>query len=301
MNLSSRRGGWIHSALSPLIALNLVLTLASCQHFHGAHVASGAKSDQSAANALIRDCMECPSMVIVPAGRFLMGSRPGEPDRYRDEGPIHWVEIARPIAVGKYEVTFAEWDACVADGVCASVDDEGRRRDRRPVINVSFEQALGYTQWLTGKSGQSYRLLSEAEWEYAARAGTQAARMEPTCDYANVYDRTGDARYKFNKPSFACDDGFAETAPVGSFKPNAFGLYDLQGNVWEWVEDCFNESYDDAPDDGSAWHAGDCSLRVLRGGGWDNGPRTIRFAQRYRNGVAERNDGLGFRVAKSLP
>jgi formylglycine-generating enzyme required for sulfatase activity len=214
------------------------------------------------------------------------------------------VTIARSFAAGRFEVTFAEWDACVADRACEAMNDDGWGRGRRPVINVSYELAITYTAWLSASSGKQYRLLSEAEWEYAARAGSDGPRVpdsDEICHYANVFDQSGKATFGFNHPSFACDDGFAASAPVGSFEPNAFGLHDMLGNVWEWVEDCFSDTYDGAPTDGSAWHAGDCSLRVLRGGGWDNGPRTIRFAQRYRNAVSERNDGLGFRVARDLP
>ena len=134
---------------------------------------------KAAATTAIRDCSECPELLVVPAGQFLMGSPPGERDRDDDEGPQHTVAIRRPFAVGKYEVTFDEWDACVAGGGCAAGADDGWGRGRRPVIHLSYEQAIGYTEWLSKKTGKTYRLLSEAEWEYAALAGSEAAGQVP--------------------------------------------------------------------------------------------------------------------------
>jgi formylglycine-generating enzyme required for sulfatase activity len=178
----------------------------------------------------------------VPNGLAAGRARPG-----RHEGPQHTVTIARPFAAGKYEVTLDEWDACVAGGGCARAADGGLGRGRRPVIRVSYEQAIGYTEWLSKKTGKPYRLLSEAEWEYAARAGSQAARFwgavaNRPCEFENG----ADAALERQKPEgwkdewglHACDDGQARTAPVGAFKPNAFGLHDMLGNLSEWVEDC---------------------------------------------------------------
>ncbi len=242
-----------------------------------------------------QDCDVCPAMVVVPAGKFVMGSPPSEPGRRDDEGPPHTVAIAQPFAVGKFEVTFDEWDACVADRQCGAAKDEGWGRGRRPVINVSWEQAVGYTEWLSDKTGKKYRLLSEAEREYSAWAGTTTVRFwgdsaGRACIFANV-----------NDSSFGCNDGFEYTAPVGSFKPNAFGLYDMLGNVWEWVADCYNKTYDGAPTDGSAWSMGDCSLRVLRGGSWFYPPPDVRSASRNRSAPSGRGFIVGFRVARTLP
>jgi formylglycine-generating enzyme required for sulfatase activity len=258
------------------------------------------------AGTLIRECPQCPEMVVVPSGQFIMGSPPSETGRQDDEGPPHLVTIAKPFAVGKYEVTFREWEACVADRACAQAKDEGYGRDRRPVIHVNYEQAVGYAEWLSEKTGRKYRLLSEAEWEYAARAGSDKARFwgsgtDRACQFANVYDTTGKAKREYPWENFGCDDGYAVTAPAGSFKPNAFGLYDMLGNVSEWVEDCWNQSYAGAPADGRVWASGDCSRRVSRGGSWYSTPALVRSAKRDRYEPSARNDNLGFRVARTLP
>ena len=239
-----------------------------------------------------RDCPECPEMVVVPAGSFLMGSPSHEAGRDDDEGPRHRVTIARPFAVGKYEVTFAEWDACVADGGCGGdrPDDEGWGRGRRPVVNVSWDDAKAYVRWLNRKTGKQYRLPSEAEWEYAARAGT-------TTRY-NWGDDIG--RNRANCDGCGSRWDRKQTAPAGSFPANVFGLHDVHGNVWEWVEDCRNVNYQGAPSDGSARMSGDCSSRVLRGGSWFNEPRYLRSALRGRGRTGNRSYGLGFRVARTL-
>ena len=210
------------------------------------------------AGAVFRDCPECPEMVVVPAGEFMMGSPPSEEGRGDDEGPVHRVTIAEPFAVGKYEVTFDEWDACVSGGGCGGHRPDSKDRGRQPVAEVSWEDAQAYVAWLSRKTGEAYRLLSEAEWEYAARAGT-TTRYHWGDDIgrnrANCYDDS-------------CGDSWDYTAPVGSFAANAFGLHDVHGNVWEWVEDCWNGNYAGAPSDGSAWESGNCDGRVLRGGSW---------------------------------
>ena len=244
------------------------------------------------AGAVFRDCPECPEMVVVPAGEFMMGSPPSEEDRRDSEGPVHRVTIAEPFAAGKYEVTFEEWDACVGGGGCGGYrpDDEGWGRGSRPVINVSWEDAQAYAAWLSGKTGENYRLLSEAEWEYAARAGT-------TTRY-HWGDDIG--RNRANCDDDVCGDSWDYTAPVGSFAANGFGLHDVHGNVWEWVEDCWNDSYAGAPTDGSAWESGNCDLRVLRGGSWHGVPRDLRAAYRFWGGTGIRLGIIGFRVARTL-
>ena len=244
-----------------------------------------------------RDCDRCPLMVTVPAGTFVMGSPASEEGRYEGEGPRRLVTIDAPFAVGVYEVTFDEWEACRRDGGCPGdrPDDEDWGRGRRPVINVSWNEAQAYVRWLSRQTGQRYRLLSEAEWEYVARAGTETARYwgesaSGQCRYANGHD-----------PSAPCPDGYEYTAPVGSFAPNAFGLHDVLGNVLEWTEDCWNDSYAGAPTTGSAWQSGDCSRRPLRGGSWNSSPRgLLRSAVRGGNSTGFRGVGLGFRVARTL-
>jgi len=245
-------------------------------------------------------------MVEIPAGTFTMGSPAGDPESRPYENPEHMVRLESPVAVGMYEVTFEEWDACAGAGGCGDrlPDDFGWGRGRRPVIDVSWEDAQAYVQWLSREAGEPYRLLTEAEWEYAARGGTRTARFwgpseSEQCRHGNGYDRAGEAEDLAWSPA-DCSDGFARTAPVGSFQPNAFGLYDMLGNVWELTEDCWNGDYHGAPADGSAWRSGDCSIRVLRGGSWWNAPWYLRSASRYAGTVAYRNYSIGFRVARAV-
>ena len=239
--------------------------------------------------SIFRDCDQCPEMVVVPAGRFRMGDLAGDgKDRER---PVHDVKIAEPFAVGKYEVTFAEWDACVAGGGCThQPNDRGWGRGTRPVINVSWDDAQEYVRWLSRETGRTYRLLSEAEWEYVARAGS-------TTKYP-WGDDIGTNKANCDGCGSRWDD--KRTAPVGSFEPNAFGLFDTAGNVWEWVEDCWNENYNGAPGDGSAWTSRNCNRPVLRGGSWGDYPWGIRSANRNRNDAGIRDNYLGFRVARTL-
>lgn len=252
-----------------------------------------------------RDCPECPVMVVVPAGRYAMPMPPIDQGRPYDEGENRLVIITEPFAVGKFEVTFDEWDACVRDGKCAAANDEGWGRDKRPVVNISWTEADRYIRWLAKKTGKPYRLPTEAEWEYAARAGAGRARFfgikpEDVCDYANVYDKTAEKSLEFGMDALPCDDGFDVTAPVGSFKPNAFGLYDMLGNVWEWTEDCQAVLWRNAPSDASARVKGKCSERAYRGGSWlSHPPRYIQVGDRYRFLGARYND-LGFRVTRGL-
>ena len=242
-----------------------------------------------------RDCEEgwCPWMVVVTAGEYMMGSPEGEEGRYDNEGPRHEVRIGKPFAVGKYEVTFAEWDACVARGGCGGYrpNDQGWGRGDRPVMNVSWEDAKLYVRWLSRKTGKTYRMLSEAEWEYVARAGTTAAYTREV--------ETGENRANCRGCGSEWDG--RETAPVGSFSANGFGLHDMHGNVWEWVEDCWHEDYKGAPSEGEAWTSGgECGKRVLRGGSWHVRPRFLRSALRFRFSAGLRNCSVGFRIARTL-
>ena len=255
-----------------------------------------------------RDCPKCPQMVVVPAGRFVMGSPDDEKGRFADEGPQHEVSIRIAIAVAKFEVRFDEWALCVQDGVCWALPDAGFGRGARPVILVSWEEAKAYAAWLSKTSGKTYRLLSEAEWEYAARAGTRTARFwgenpDQACAYANVADETEKAQGGniVSRTRHNCSDGYPYTAPVGSFRPNGFGLYDVIGNVWEWTEDCYHETYRGAPADGSVWNDDQCSGYVLRGGGLYGDPQGARSAFRVGDIPGFRGDDLGFRVARTLP
>ena len=259
--------------------------------------------------ASFRDCDVCPEMVVVPPGSFAMGSPADEKDRLDDEGPARVVTISRPFAVGKFEVSFQEWSACVKGGGCKNGDGKRWDSDAHPVNQISWDSAVAYADWLGEKTGKRYRLLTEAEWEYVARAGTETSRYwgnsdGRACEFANVINKATKDKYdkKNNGILFDCDDGFIETSPPGKFKPNGFGLYDMLGNVWEWVQDCYSENgFREAPTDGSAhvWQQG-CDKRVVRGGSWDDGPRFVRSASRYRGAPSTRYFILGFRVARTL-
>jgi formylglycine-generating enzyme required for sulfatase activity len=232
----------------------------------------------------LRDCEECPEMVVIPAGEFDMGSN----DTIMEK-PIHRVAIRRPIAIGRREITFAEWDQCVAAGACKyRPDDRGWGRGDRPLIDVSWDDAKLFLNWLSQKTGQRYRLPTEAEWEYAARAGT-TSRYWWGRDAGNGLA---------NCDGCGAPGGGLMTTPAGSFRPNAFGLYDTAGNVAEWVEDCWNDSYRGAPKDGSAWTTGQCRLRVLRGGSFGNSATAIRSAARFRYDQDVRYFANGFRPAR---
>jgi formylglycine-generating enzyme required for sulfatase activity len=241
--------------------------------------------------ASFRECAkDCPEMIVIPPGEFVMGSPESEKDRYDNEGPQHRVTIPRRFAVSKFDVTFADWDACAAVGGCPPADDTGRGRGGNPVINVSWDEAKLYVAWLSRITGQSYRLLSEAEWEYAARGGTTTAYF------------WGDELGKGNATCFGCGSEWENLgpAPVGSFKPNPFGLYEVLGNVWQWVEDCKHPNYTGAPTDGSVWSGGNCTFHVIRGGAWNYYYQAVRSAFHFWYQTHYRNDGLSFRIARTL-
>ena len=233
---------------------------------------------------VFRDCDTCPEMVVIPAGTFQLGVPASEEGGDVNETPQHPVTVSS-FALGATEVTFDEWAACVRGGGCGGYrpDDEGWGRGARPVIRVSWFDAWEYVWWLSRETGESYRLPSESEWEYAARAGTT------TPFHTGRTISKGQANY---------DRG--QTTPVRTFAPNAFGLYDVHGNVWEWTEDCWNGSYRGAPADGSPWGAGDCGRRVFRGGSWHYVPRLLRSAARSSYFTGFRFDSAGFRVARTL-
>ena len=257
-----------------------------------------------------RDCAHCPEMVVIPSGTFNMGSPTGEAGRQSDEGPQHRVNI-RSIAVSKHEITFDQWSACVVGGGCTSnpnPDDGGWGRGDMPVINVSWNDVKSYVTWMNGRvGGNRYRLLSEAEWEFAARAGSTSQYFwgdvpGAGCAFANGTDQTTlwrtpqTGRWTISQ----CDDGASFTAKVGTYRANAFGLFDMTGNVWEWTQDCYHPSYTGAPTDGSAWTIGNCSLRINRGGSWLNAPPFLRSAFRGRGDPSFSSALLGFRLARTL-
>jgi formylglycine-generating enzyme required for sulfatase activity len=238
-----------------------------------------------------RECARaCSEMIVIPAGTFMMGSSAREPGRLDNEAPQHQVTIVRPFAISKYELTFEDWDTCAGFGDCdPEISDSGWGRGSHPVINLTWEDAQRYVHWLSRLTGKPYRLLSEAEYEYAARAGTSTA-------YPWGND-IGTNRANCQACGSKWDN--MQPAPVGSFAPNAFGLYDMVGNVSEWVEDCYHTNYVGAPADGSAW-VSDCRRRVIRGGSWSNNPQNLRVASRTGSTTDLRVSTLGFRIARTL-
>ena len=229
-------------------------TTAERQCACGAHWAQE-KAAAKAAGSEFKECaVACPLMVVIPPGKFAMGSPDDEVDRTKGEGPRHEVTITRAFGVSKSEVTFEQWDVCVAAAACPHAVD-GWGRGTMPVIDVSWDGAKRYVTWLSRVTGKEYRLITEAEWEYAARAGTSTRYSwgdEPGIGHANCN---------------GCGSAWIlQTAPVGSFQPNAFGLLDMQGNVWEWVEDVWHDGFEGAPVDGTAWlEGGDANFGVVRG------------------------------------
>jgi formylglycine-generating enzyme required for sulfatase activity len=288
----------------------------------------------------LRDRPGLPAMVRIPAGTFTMGVPPRENRREKVpkewaawSSPLRTVDIARPFWLGRYPVTRGQFATFIAETGHAmpdeawtyEPDDKGKwnyepRKDRgwrnpgfaqtddHPVVCVSHEDAEAYVAWLRELTGKEYRLPSEAEWEYACRAGTTTARFwgdgrEEAGRYAKVADRSLMALMKAEfdpERYFDGDSGIPFTAPVGSFRSNPFGLYDMLGNVWEWTADCWNETLKDIPLDGTARTTGDCRLRVVRGGSWDNDPRSVRAGYRIRSDTGNRNTDAGFRVARTL-
>jgi formylglycine-generating enzyme required for sulfatase activity len=253
-------------------------------------VASLGSTSGGALSSTGKACADCPEMVLIPAGSFRMGDLNGGGDD--DEKPVHRVDVAA-FGLGKFEVTFAQYDAFARATNRALPNDGGWGRGSRPVINVSWDDAQAYVKWLSSKTGTAFRLPTEAEWEYAARAGT-------TTKYS-----WGNEIGRNNAVCNGCGsqwDG-KQTAPVGQFRANAFGLYDMHGNVWEWTEDCYNGSYQGAPSTGAAWTSGNCTYRVLRGGSWLwlYKAATLRAASRLSNIPAGWNSsGNGLRVAQDL-
>jgi len=284
-----------------------------------------------AAGDIIWDCDECPELVVIPPGSFMMGTpiSSREVDLSRGEGPQVEINIAYAFAVGRFEVTHGQFKSFVRatnsqpKSLCrvwsdqrGFINDPGanwrdrkqpkRLRDEHPVGCVSWNDAKAYVAWLAQITNKHYRLLSEAEWEYAARAGTTTSRFwgdaaSGACEWANTFDLDGAMEYPFPWFPTTCRDGFADLAPVGQFKPNAFGLYDMIGNVWEWTEDCWAATHIGRPKDGSAWiWKPGCTRHTTRGGGWLSAPERNRIAWPGRDPSDMRNTQFGFRVARDL-
>lgn len=262
------------------VSLLLGLALLSFAVFAGAD--RPVKTSSPKAGSVLQDCSYCPEMVVLPAGSFAMGSSAAEAGRSDDEGPQHQIKLIRPFAIGKTEVTQVQWVALMRGNPSYFANCGADC----PVEGVSWHDVQEYLSKLNAKTGKHYRLPSEAEWEYACRAESGQA-------YCGSDDVGRIAWYEAN--------GARKTHPVAGKQANARGLYDMSGNVWEWVEDCWNASYDGAPTDGSARTGGDCSLRVLRGGAWFSRPDLVRSAKRLKLPADDRNGVAGFRVVRTLP
>jgi formylglycine-generating enzyme required for sulfatase activity len=280
-----------------------------------------------------RECADCPEMVVVPAGSFTMGSPKDEGGRNDNEGPQHVVTIARPFAVGKLHVTVDQFAAFARDSLheakvagCVTYAEGGKEEERsdrswgntgfpqesgHPVVCLDWEDAKAYVGWLVKKTGKPYRLLTEAEWEYAARGRTAPGAhprfwfgndVKDLCRHGNGLDKTAGYTIPGAKDLSQlapCDDGYAYTAPAGHYAPNAFGLYDMAGNALQWTEDCLSDDYKGAPTNGSAFQTGFCGFgHVIRGGSWNDNPRRLRAAQREwaRGPIVT----VGFRVARAI-
>ncbi len=232
------------------------------------------------------DCKTCPIVIGLPAGVYTMGSNSSDPT----EQPAFRVTISQPFAIGKYEVTIGQWSACVDAGACPRVTSDTERPANGPVRDVSWDDVHLYLAWLSKVSGKAYRLPTEAEWEYAARGGTS------TRYWWGQQMATGKSNCK------ECGEPWQAEAPakVGSFERNPFGLYDMNGSVWEWVSDCWHSSYQRAPSDGRSWEEPDCRVRVLRGGSWREGASYMPSSTRFKYDASVRQSQNGFRVARDV-
>ena len=229
------------------------------------------------AGDVFQDCNDCPKMVVIPPGSFIMGSPPNEPMRQSNEGPQRRVTMRNVFAVGMFEVTQREWKALMSN------NPSHFKGSDKPVEVVSWNDTQAYLKTLSRKTGKNYRLLTEAEWEYVARAGTTTSHF--------TGDRISKSQARFNSSG---------TVPVGSFAANSFGVHDMIGNVWEWVEDCYRDSYQGAPIDGSALISGSCNSRVIRGSAWYLSPGSLRSAHRAGIYLDSWSHVIGFRVARSM-
>ena len=289
-----------------------------------------------APGAVFRDCPACPDMVVVPPGEYksLQGGWVERIIPIPGENPYRVVSISYALAIGRFEITRGQFAAFLhatdykpgtrkncfyvtRDKRNWTGDDKSKnlwapgfaQTDEHPVVCISWHDAKACADWIARESGKHYRLLSEAEWDYAARAGTDMYRrwwgdsVFDACRYANVWDQTFQRSFRSLGEAYGglgCSDGYVYTAPVGKFAENRFGLFDMIGNVAEWVEDCMNLTLEGAPADGSAWHAGNCALRILRGGSWESGASEARSALRSFRLATYRSNNLGFRVARTL-
>lgn len=269
-----------------------------------------ARADKDlAAGHVFKDCPACPEMVVLPAGSFVMGAPDDEVGRQPDEGPLHKVTFDTPFAVSRFHITVEEWAAYARDAGVVLKDGDTRpgrecvagkprypQTPRHPAVCVDFDDAKSYIEWLSRRTGKPYGMLSEAQWEYAARAGSSGPFPFP-------FDEPGVYTIHRHANTYGEEDGFSHVAPVGRFPPNAFGLYDMHGNVHEWLADCFHRDYLGAPGDGSAWlseNEGQCDYRQIRGNDWIEPPIFSRSGNRNNREPYVRGDWIGFRIVLPL-
>ncbi|MBK5304632.1 MULTISPECIES: dihydropyoverdine dehydrogenase [Gammaproteobacteria] len=255
---------------------------------------------------IFKDCKDCPEMVVLPTGTFTMGTPDNEVGREPDEGPLHPVTFAKPLAISRFQVLAGEWDAYLRDSGYVMPDGDTRpgreckagvpryeRTARHPAVCMDFPEVNAYVAWLSKKTGKHYRLVSESLREYAARAGNSGPFPFP-------FDEGKEYSIAKHANTYGAADGYNFTSPAGSFPANAFGVYDMHGNVYEWTADCYNENYTGAPSDGSAWLTGDCKARRIRGNDWGEAPVFSRSGNRNATYPDTRGDWIGFRVARDL-
>ena len=323
--MSARKNVPFSTKIFRLLSTVLLLALSNSPLF--AQLPAPVRNDvqQLRPGTVFRDCAACPEMVVVPPGSVTPGASSETAAQKGLEDPPHTVGIRRAIGVGKYEVTKGQYARFVQDSGHAPdsgcfvwngsryLQDASRdwrnpgfaQQDNEPVVCVNWNDAKAYSEWLTKRTGEGYRLPTEEEWEYAARAGSQGSRPwgdkpQRACRYANVADASakrgvaGTVKWKFHE----CDDRHAHTAPVGSYPPNAFGLYDMLGNAWEWTEDCWSDENGGVTFDDPDWLNNVCSQRVLRGGGWVDSPAFVSYDFRFFIGSRDRDYYAGFRVVR---
>ena len=263
-------------------------------------------SEPAQPGKVFKDCKDCPEMVVLPTGTFTMGTPDNEVGREPDEGPLHPVTFAKPLAISRFQVLVGEWDAYLRDTGYVMPDGDTRpgreckagvpryeRTAKHPAVCMDFPEANAYVEWLSKKSGKTYRLVSESLREYAARAGSSGPFPFP-------FDEGKEYSIAKHANTYGAADGYNFTAPAGSFPANAFGVYDMHGNIYEWTADCYNENYLGAPSDGSAWLTGDCKVRRIRGNDWGEAPVFSRSGNRNATYTDTRGDWIGFRVARDL-
>jgi len=269
-------------------------------------IAAHADSAEPEPGSVFKDCNDCPELVVLPAGTFTMGTPDDELGRQDDEGPLHEVTFKKPFAISRFQVLQGEWNVWLKDTGYVMPDGDkrpgreciaGKPRyaitDRQPAVCMDYKEAQAYVAWLSKKTGKAYHMVSESEREYAARAGSAGPFPFPM-DEGKEYSIAKHAN------TYGPQDGFTYTSPAGSYPANAFGVYDMHGNVYEWVADCRNNSYVGAPTDGSAWLTGNCDIQRIRGNDWTEAPIFSRSGNRNTMWPTSRGDWLGFRVAREL-